>query len=56
MGVRVELHELPVVVEHLLEVRHGPTLIDAVPREPATQVVVNTSSGHAVEGHLEGAE
>ena len=38
-----------VVVEHLLEVRHEPALIDAVAGEAAGEVVVDAAGGHLVE-------
>ena len=50
VGVEVELHELGVVVEHLLEVRHQPPGIDRVTREAAAQLIVDAARRHLVAG------
>ncbi len=50
VGVKVELRELRLVVEHFLEVRHEPFGIHRVTREPAAQRVVNAAGGHAIAG------
>jgi hypothetical protein len=47
--------EQGVVVEHLLEVRHRPGRIDAVPREATADLVVDAAAGHraqGVQGHI----
>ncbi len=48
-GVQVDLDEERLVVEHLLEVRYQPALVDRVPREAAAQVVVDAARRHGVE-------
>ena len=50
--VRVDPQELCVVVEHLLEVRHHPRGVHAVPREPARQLVVDPAAGHRLQRAL----
>ena len=47
--VGVEAHEPAVVVEHLLEVRDRPLGIDAVAREAAADLVVDSAFGHLGE-------
>ena len=49
-AVQVGRGEQRVVVEHLLEVRHEPALVDRVAMEAAADQVVHASGGHAVEG------
>ena len=48
-AVEVGGDEQRVVVEHLLEVRHQPALVDGVPVEAAAQQVVHAAERHAVE-------
>jgi hypothetical protein len=48
--VEVGRHEQRVVVEHLLEVRHEPPLVDRVAVEAAADEVVHAAGGHRVEG------
>jgi len=52
-AVEVRGGEQRIVVEHLLEVRHEPALVDGVTMETAAQQVVHAARGHAVErpGH-----
>ena len=53
---RVQLRELRVVVQHLLEVRHVPARVGAVPGEAAADLVVDAAGRHPVErerDHLE---
>ena len=38
-----QLDELRIVVEHLLEMRHEPALIDAVAREAAAEMIVDAA-------------
>src|SRR3712207_8926363 len=45
----VQLHELGVVVQHLLEVRHGPGPLGAVAVEAAADLVVDRSEEHTSE-------
>ena len=48
-GVEVRRGEQRVVVEHLLEVRHEPGLVDRVAVEAASDEVVHAAGGHRVE-------
>jgi hypothetical protein len=48
--VQVGSREQRVVVEHLLEVRHGPARVDAVAREAAADLVEDAAPGHRAEG------
>ena len=48
-GVQVRRDEQRVVVEHLLEVRHEPLLVDRVAVEAAADEVVHPARRHAVE-------
>ena len=41
--------QLTVVVEHLLEVRNHPELIDGVARKPAAELIVNAAFAHSGE-------
>ena len=47
--VDVGTAEQCLVVEHLLEVRHQPSLVHAVPREPASDLVVHPPARHGVQ-------
>src|SRR5690606_22878551 len=53
---REQFEELRVVVEHLLEMRHEPALVDGVAREAAAEVVIDAALGHARERELHGVE
>ena len=48
-GARVQLHELGVVVEHLLEVGNVPRAVGGVPGESPAHVVVDPALRHPVE-------
>ena len=48
-GVQVDGREQRVVVEHLLEVRHEPALVDRVAVEAAADEVVHAAERHPVE-------
>src|SRR5258708_13946385 len=43
------MKQLSVVVQHLLEVRHLPTLIHRVAVKATPQLIVNSTSGHSLE-------
>src|SRR5713226_8188629 len=43
------MKQLSVVVQHLLEVRHLPTLIHRVAVKATAQLIVNSTSGHSLE-------
>ena len=53
---RQELEELGIVVEHFLEVRHQPALVDRIAREAAAEMVVDAALADVVEGDLDGSE
>ena len=55
-GPQVGPTQQGVVVEHLLEVRDQPPLVDRVSREPAADVVVDPARGHRVQGGDDGVE
>ena len=49
--------DLGLIVEHFLEMRHEPLLVDRVPVEAAAQMVVQPALGHFLQGvprHLHG--
>ena len=48
--MRVDAGEQGVVVQHLLEVRHHPVRVHAVPGEAAGQLVVHAAAGHRLSG------
>lgn len=48
----VDVGELGVVVEHFFKMRDGPELIYGIPMEPPTDLVVEASDCHGVEGHF----
>ena len=48
-AVQVGARQQRVVVEHLLEVRHGPGGVDAVAREAAADLVVDAARGHRAQ-------
>ncbi|WP_262297298.1 hypothetical protein [Microvirga sesbaniae] len=52
-GQGVEFQELRIVVEHLLEMRHEPALVDGVAGEAAADMVVNPAEGHPLQGQEE---
>ena len=43
--IRHQLDEQRVVVEHLLEMRHEPAVVDAVAREAAAEMIVDAALG-----------
>src|SRR5262245_5902410 len=51
-----KLQELGIVVEHLLEMRHQPALVDRVAREPAAEVIVDAALADALERDLDRRE
>ena len=56
MREREQLEKLGVVVEHLLEMRHQPALVDRVAREAAAEMVVDAALAHMGEGELDELE
>ena len=56
IGQRQHLQELGVVVEHLLEMRHEPALVDRIAREAAAEVVVDAALADALERVLDQLE
>ena len=55
-GQRQQLQQLRVVVQHLLEMRHQPALVDRIAREAAAEMVVDAALAHALERVLDGLE
>ena len=55
-GVGVDADEQRLVVEHLLEVRHEPALVDRVAGEATADVVVDAAGRHRVERRRHGGE
>ena len=49
VGVQVDTDQQRLVVEHLLEVRHQPLLVDRVAGEATADVVVHSTARHRVE-------
>src|SRR5918994_117352 len=39
-------NQLCVVIEHLLEMRHEPSLIDRITMKPTAEVIINSASSH----------
>ena len=52
-GLGHHADELRVVVEHLLEMRDEPALVDAVARKPAAEMVVDAALSNMGEGELD---
>jgi len=55
--VHPEAREEGIVVQHLLEMRHQPALVDAVAMDPASHLVVDPAPRHGAKGgggHVEG--
>jgi hypothetical protein len=46
----VEVEQLRVVVEHLLEVRHQPALVDAVAMKTSAELIEHAAARHVLEG------
>ena len=55
-GQRQQFEELGVVVEHLLEMRHQPALVDRIAREAAAEMIVNAALAHMLERVLDRLE
>ena len=51
-GVQVDAGDEGLVVEHLLEMGHGPVLVDRVARETTPEMVVDASRRHRLQGEL----
>ncbi len=49
---RQQLEQLRIVVEHLLEVRHQPALVDRIAREAAAEMIVDAALAHALKRML----
>ena len=47
---RHDVDELRIVVEHLLEMRHQPLIVDRVARETAADMIVDSAAPHIVHG------
>ena len=45
-GIEIRSHQQGVVVEHLLEVRYQPALVDAVAVEASPQLIVDAARSH----------
>ena len=56
MRQRQQLQELRIVVEHLLEMRHQPALVDRVAREAAAEMIVDAALADALERDLDRRE
>src|SRR5688500_14961002 len=53
---REQFQELRVVVEHLLEVRHEPALVDRIPRKAAAEVIVDAALADVLQREQDAAE
>src|SRR5436309_5285057 len=53
---RKQFQELRIVVEHLLEMRREPALVDGIAREAAAKVIVDAALAHARERELHRTE
>ena len=51
-----QVDELRVVVQHLLEMRHQPALVDAVAREAAAEMIVDAALGDVSQRELDRRE
>jgi hypothetical protein len=51
-GARVQPHQLGVVVEHLLEVRHQPALVGRIAVEAAAELIEDAARRHPVQREL----
>ena len=56
MRDRQQFEQLRVVVEHLLEMRHQPALVDRIAREAAAEMIVDAALADVVERDLDGGE
>ena len=50
-GMHIVLQQLRVVIQHLLEVRHHPGLVNGVAMEAPAQVVVDATQSHLLQRH-----
>ena len=55
MRERQELEQLRIVVEHLLEMRHQPALVDGIARETAAEMIVDAALADALQRELDHA-
>ena len=55
-GIGHQLDELGVVVEHLLEMRHEPAIVDGVAGEAAAEVIVDAALGDVSQGEDDGVD
>src|SRR5579862_9606231 len=51
-----QLEQLRIVVEHLFEMRHQPSLIDRIARKTAAEMVVDAALANMIEGDVDGGE
>src|SRR5215471_10539294 len=49
MRLGVQVQQLRIVIEHLFEMWDAPVLVDRVPMETASQLIVNAALGHTLE-------
>ncbi len=54
--MQVDTGDERLVVEHLLEMRHVPVLVDRVAGEAAAEMVVDAARGHRLQGVLDHLE
>src|SRR6266481_4040178 len=57
IGVKIQIEQLGVVIEHLFEMRHQPARIGRITGKATSNLIVNSPSRHAltgVENHLDG--
>ena len=46
---RIEFQQLRIVVEHLLEMRHEPALVDGIAGKAAADLIVDAAERHPLE-------
>src|SRR5207247_2690435 len=56
MRERDQFQELGVIVEHLLEMRREPALVDRIAREAAAEMIVDAALADALEREVDGRE
>ena len=56
MRERQQLQQLRIVVEHLLEMRHQPALVDRIAGKPAAEMIVDAALADALERDLDRGE
>src|SRR5262245_61657227 len=49
--LEIREHQLPLVVEHLLEMRHAPLAVHGIAMEPAAEMIAHPAERHRAEGH-----